>query len=86
MSKDKPAEKKARAKGAGRKPTPKLSESALDIAKEVLCIIAPHVPVKAIDDITLVEAIINYAYEQALILKNNIEVLKAQQGQYPDNG
>lgn len=69
---------KPRAPGAGRKAKPMLSDDAIDIAKKIIAIIAPHLPVAKLDPIILAEAVINYGYEQALILQNNIDILKSQ--------
>jgi hypothetical protein len=71
-------QKKTRSPGAGRKPKPALSDEVIDTAKKIIAIIAPHLPVAKLDPMILAEAVINYGYEQALILQNNIDILKSQ--------
>ena len=56
-----------------RKPKPTLSKEALSTAKKVVKIIAPHVPVESIEDMTVAETVINYAWQEAQVLKKNLE-------------
>lgn len=75
MDKEKNNKVKKRRPGAGR-PTTKISDKALHAAKVVLSIIAPHVPTDNMSDVSITEAVINYAKEQALILKKNVDLQK----------
>tara|TARA_R110000822_G_scaffold67842_1_gene165083 strand:- start:913 stop:1224 length:312 start_codon:yes stop_codon:yes gene_type:complete len=68
--------KKIRKKGAGRPPIPKVSSKAMDSAKGILGIIAPHITTNTLSDVSIIEAVINYAAEAASILKKNVDLQK----------
>lgn len=57
-----------------KKPT--LSKDAVKGAKEVISIIAPHIPTQHLDDVVLAEAAINYALEQAKVLQKQLQTLQ----------
>ena len=62
-----------------RRKAPTLSSKAVKTAKEVMAIIAPHIPVDLVEPVVTAEAVINYAKEQADILKQQMDNLKAMQ-------
>lgn len=64
-----------------RAKTPQLGPEAVKTALKVLEVIAPHVPPKGLSNVTAAEAVINFAWQQAQILKANTELQKkVQQG------
>lgn len=62
-----------------RPKTPTLSKAAVNNAKKIIKIIAPHIPVDSLTDIVVAEAAINYALEHAEILKNQLDSYKSAQ-------
>jgi hypothetical protein len=62
-----------------RPKTPTLSKAAISNAKKVLNIIAPHVPVESLSDVAIAESAINYALEQAEVLKSQLDAIKKSQ-------
>lgn len=54
----------------------KISEESIGKAREILQILAPHVPLHLANDSLAIETSINYAYDQAQILKNELECIK----------
>lgn len=62
-----------------RPKSPTLSKSAISAAKKVLSIIAPHVPAESLSEIAIAESAINYALEQAEVLKSQLDAIKKAQ-------
>jgi hypothetical protein len=68
-----------------RKPKPTLSKEALSTAKKVVKVIAPHVPVESIEDMTIAETVINYAWQEAQVLKKNLEAYLSNSAETVNN-